>query len=92
MDYIGKTIDDIPEDMKEESATPAVNYLFDIVEDTTKLYQSDKDLFHHFESQILYLSRRARLDIHLPVSLLCTIVIGTENDDYRKMARMINYI
>ena len=30
IDYIGKIIDDIPEDMKGESVTPASHHLFDI--------------------------------------------------------------
>ena len=37
VDYIGKIINDTPEDMKGESATPAVHHLLDIVEDANKL-------------------------------------------------------
>ena len=35
--YIGKMVDNITEDMKGESATPAAHHLFDIEEDATKL-------------------------------------------------------
>ena len=48
IDYIGKFIDNIPEDMNGESATPAAHYLFYIAEDPTKLSQAEADLFHHF--------------------------------------------
>ena len=65
IDYIGKMIDDIPEDMKDESATPATHHLFDISEDATKLSQADAYLFHHFVAQLLYLSKRASPDIQL---------------------------
>ena len=58
--YIGKMVDNIPEDMKGESATPTAHHLFDIAEDVTKLSQADADLFHHFVAQLLYLSKRAR--------------------------------
>ena len=30
INYIGKMLDDIPEDMKGESATPAAHHIFDI--------------------------------------------------------------
>ena len=63
IDYIGKIIDNIPDDMKGESDTPAAHHLFDIEEDATKLSQSDADLFHHFLAQLIYLSKRARSDI-----------------------------
>ena len=48
INHIGKMLDNIPEDMKVESATPAAHHPFDIAEDATKLSQADADLFHHF--------------------------------------------
>ena len=36
IDYIGKVIDNIPEDMKGGSATPAAHHLFYIAENATK--------------------------------------------------------
>ena len=67
IDYIGKMLDNNPEDMKGESSTPTAHHLFDIAEDTTKLSQADADKFHQFVSQLLYLSKRARQDIQLAV-------------------------
>ena len=58
-------LDDIPEDTKGESDTHAAHYLFEIVEDATKLSQYDADLFHHFLAQLLYISKRARPDIQI---------------------------
>ena len=68
--YIGKMLENIPEDMKRESATYDAHHLFDISEDATKLSQADTDLFHHFVAQLLYLSKRARPDIQLSVYFL----------------------
>ena len=81
IDYIEKMLDNIPEDMKGESATPAAHHLFDIAEYATKIYQADAYLFHHFVEKLLYLSKRARPDIQLAVSFLCTRVRGTDTDD-----------
>ena len=85
-------IDDIPEDMKGESATPDIHHLFDIAEDATKLYQTDADLFHHFVEQLIYLSKRAHPYIQLAVSFLCTIVRGPDTGDYKNLARVMKYI
>ena len=41
IEYIGKILDNIPEDIKGESATPAAHYLFEMSEDETKLSQAD---------------------------------------------------
>ena len=92
IEYIGKMLDNIPEYMKDESATPASHHLFDIEEDSNKLSQADADLFHHFVSQLLYLSNKARPDIQLALSFLRTIVRGSDTDDYKKIARVMKYI
>ena len=92
IEYIGKMLDNIPEDMKGESATPTEQHLFDIAEDATKLSQSDADLLHHFVAQLLYLSKRASPYIHLSVSFLFTIVRGPDTDDYKKLDIFMKYI
>ena len=48
MEYIGKIINDIPEDMKGRSARPAAHHFFDIEEDATKLSQTDTHIFITF--------------------------------------------
>ena len=81
IDYIRKFLDDVPEDIKGESATPAAHHLFDIAEDAMKLSQADADLFHHFVAQLLYLSERESPYIQISVSSLFTRVIGPDTDD-----------
>ena len=81
IDYIGNMIDNIPEYMKGESATPATNHLFEIAEDSSKLSHANTDLFHHFLVQLLYLSKREGPDIHLEASLLCTRLRGPVTED-----------
>ena len=76
INYIGKMLDNIPEDRKGELVRPTAHHLFEIAEDSTALSQSNADLFHHFVAQLLYLSKRACPDIHIVVSLLCTILRG----------------
>ena len=63
VDYIEKILDDHPKFMKGVSATPAVRHIFDIAEYTTKLSQTDTDIFYHFVAQLLYFSKRSHPDI-----------------------------
>ena len=92
IDYIGKMIEGILEDMKGETATPTSHQLFDIAEDAKKLSQADADLFHQFVAQLLYLSRRTRTDIQLTVSFLCTRARGPDTDEYNNMEKVKKYI
>ena len=48
IDYIGNMIDDLPEEMRGESVTPATHHLFDILEYVTKLSWTNADLFSSF--------------------------------------------
>ena len=78
--------------MKGESFTPSEHHFFDIAEDSTKISQADADLFQQFVAQLLYLSKRARPDIQLAVSLLCTRVRGPDTYDYKKLVMVMKYI
>ena len=60
-------LDNIQEETKGESATPAAHHLSDTAEDSTKIYQANADFFHHFVAQLLYLSNRERPDIQIEV-------------------------
>ena len=70
IDYIGKMLDNIPEEMKGGLATPYAHHLFDIEKYATKIFQGDAYLFHHFVAQLLYLSKKSYKDIQLAVSFL----------------------
>ena len=50
IDYIGNMLDDIPEVIKRGSSTPAAHHLFKILEDTTKLSQTDADIVTIFST------------------------------------------
>ena len=89
--YLTDMLDDIPEDIRGESATPAAHYPFDISEDVTKLSQPDANLFRNFVAQLLYLSKWERPDIQLEVSFLCPRVIEPDVDGYKKLARVKKY-
>ena len=73
----------IGEGIKKYVNTPANRDLFNKDEDRLSKLLDDKkaESFHHVVSKLLYVSKRARLDINLGISYLCTRVsCSTEND------------
>ena len=73
------------------SATPAANNLFD-VRDATKLDDKQKADFHSYMAKVLYLAKRARPDVLLPISFLSTRVQSPDTDDWKKLERVLKYL
>ena len=46
----------------------------------------------HAVMQLLYLSQRARPDIHTAVSFLCSHLNKPDMDDYKQLCRVIKYL
>ena len=52
----------------------------------------DKEYFHTCTAKLLYLSKRVRPDILLPVSFLCTRVNSPTVEDNEKLNRVLGYL
>lgn len=91
-DYIARLIDEAPVEWAGTATTPAGKQLFDINEHATKLEEGRARLFHHMVAKALFLCKRARPDIQLAVSFLCTRVKAPDEDDWRKLRRLIQYL
>ena len=50
------------------------------------------DTFHHIVAKLLYVSKRARLDISLAIAFLCTRVTRSTIEDWGKLRRLLQYI
>jgi membrane-bound inhibitor of C-type lysozyme len=74
------------------AATPAALDLFDIDDDSPLLSGDSKEAFHTSVAKLLYLSKRARPDILLPVTFLCTRVQYPTEQDLKKLKRVIKYL
>ena len=46
--------------------------------------------FHHIVATLRYVSKRARVDIDLVVSYLCTRVSCSDDDDWEKLRRLLH--
>jgi len=91
-DYINKLLTELPSAMNGSVKTPAMLHLFNMIKDATKLLEVKVQLFHHLVAKLLYLSYRTRQDIQTAVAFLCTRVQSPEEDDYKKLTRVMQYL
>jgi hypothetical protein len=72
--------------------TPAAEHLFKVNEDAICLDEREATVFHNFVAKCLFLTKRARPDISTAVAFLATRVKGSDEDDWKKLVRMIRYL
>ena len=73
-------LDDFSEKLEEAAAMPAANHLFQVRE-VTKLVKAKAKEFHNMVTRGLFVCKRARQDIQLAISFLCTRVREPDEDD-----------
>jgi hypothetical protein len=76
----------------EFSKHPASLHLFTVREDAIKLTEADKVHFHSMVARLLYLAKRVRPDILLPVNFLATRVLNPDEDDGKKLGKVLKYL
>jgi hypothetical protein len=89
--HILKAFDDFLDDVVKNAATPAANYLFQ-VRDVAKLDHRRAENFHSVVASLLYISKRCRFDIQTAVAFLCTRVSSPDEDDWKKLKRVLEYL
>jgi len=72
--------------------TPASAHLFEVDGDSPLLCAEDAHVFHSRVAKLLYLAKRTRVDILLPVNFLCTRVKAPTEEDRWKLARVCRYL
>jgi hypothetical protein len=58
----------------------------------TKLSDKQKEIFHSVTAKLLYLEKRARPDIEPTVAYLCTRVDKCDEDDWKKLKRVLKWL
>jgi len=82
-------MDKLLNDMGGVAKTPSANHLFDKNNNSKKLIEEKAQRFHHILAKLLYLCRRTWQDIQTAVKFLCTSVRSPDEDDYKKLVRVI---
>ena len=92
IDMIEKMLDDIPDDMNGVKNSPAQEHLFKVNEDGIRLSEDKRVIVHKNTAKLLFISQRARPDVQTATSFLCTRVKEADTDDYKKLARVMQYL
>ena len=90
--YLNEAVNEFPEALDRIVTSPASNFIFDIDPDCPKLDEEKREMLHHLVAKLLFVSTRARPDIHLPISFLTSRVTKADEDDWKKLKRLLLYI
>jgi len=58
----------------------------------TKLTEENAKLFHRIVAKLLYQCRMTQQDIQTAVEFICTRLKSPDEDDYKKLSRVTQYI
>lgn len=89
-DFIEDIIVEAPADLKKsKSKYPGNDKLFHVDENSKLLNNDQKELLHGLIARLLFACKRARPDIQVCVTFLCTRVTKPTEEDYAKLGRVI---
>jgi hypothetical protein len=91
-EYIKEAIAEFNGDITKSAATPARSDLFLCNDDSPKLDKQSSENFHSTVAKLLCVSKRARLDVLLAISFLCTRVSVSTEHDKAKLRRVLEYL
>ena len=93
-DYTKNLLEECPDEllMGGVAASSAGNHIFNVNPKAPKLNEEKAEIFHHLVAKLLYLSKRTRPDIQLPVAFLTTRVREPDIDDWKKLGRCLCYL
>ena len=91
-EYLEESIMAFGEDIGKKVNTSVKGDLFTIDEESEDLDDEKSERFHHIVSKLLFVSKRARPDIELAISFLCTRVSKSKVQDWEKLRRLLSYL
>jgi hypothetical protein len=92
LDYIAEMIDECSVKIGSSTApSPAAEDLF-AEGSSAPLSKEQAEEFHTIVAKGLYACKRARMDIHPTIAVLCTRVRKPNGDDWNKLIRLLSYL
>ena len=76
----------------EEVTSPAQRHLREVNPDCNPLSTEKSQSFHTIVASLLWIMKRARPDLETSVGFLCTRVSKSDEDDWKKLRRVIAYV
>jgi hypothetical protein len=92
LDYVDKMLADLPAEMDGESPSPASNHLLTVNDDQIKVDENKAQLFHTYVAKTLLICKQARPDLQIAVIFLSTRVKSCDEDDKKKLIRMLQFM
>ena len=78
--------------VSKHAKTPATDMLFHSNKDSPKISPEKQQLFHSCVMELHYLAKRVRQDILTAVSYCATRVLSPDEDDLKKLERILSYL
>jgi hypothetical protein len=92
MGYLQEIVEEFPYEIAGRVSTPAAPHLFEKDEDGTLLNSTDSKIFHQVVAKVLWAATKLRPDLLTTLSYLTCQVKAPDQDDMKKLIRMITYI
>ena len=90
--HIQDAINSFGEQINSAVATPAERNLHEVRATAEQLEGDKAAIFHSVTAKLLHISKRARPDIETAVAFLCTRVSKSDEDDWKKLKRVLKYL
>jgi hypothetical protein len=91
-DYVESMIEDFPDSLTGIASSPWTEKLFKVDDESKKIGESRRQIFHTFVMKAMFLCKRGRQDIQPAVTFLASRVRDTNENDWFKLVRMMNYL
>jgi hypothetical protein len=91
-DHLEECFEIFGEEIKPIFATPASHNLFDVDENAQLLDKKSSEIFHRIVAKLLFVCKRSRLDVQLPIAFLCSRVSCSTTQDWLKLKRLLGYL
>ena len=92
--YLKEVLDNFPEEIPGRVEMPAATHLFEFRngKEQTIMDKPRGQVFNYSVAKLLFTSTRCREDIQTAVALLTTQVRSFDEDDWRKVQRLLQYV
>ena len=91
-DQIDEAIEAFGEELHGTVTSPCARHLLESRDDIEQLDMRRKEIFHSVTAKLLYIEKRARPDIETAISFLTTRVDRSNEDDWKKLKRVLTYL
>jgi hypothetical protein len=93
INYLKESIEAFPEDCTTTSKvnTPAASHLFEVNEECQKISVTDRKK-NHIVAKLLFVAKRGRPDIQVPIAFLTSRFTKADEDDWKKLKRLLQYL